>query len=337
MSFGTSNPSIHKPSPTDMRFSVIIPTFNRRYHISQAISSALDQKEVEIEIIVVDDGSTDGTMEWLAGEYIDQPVRVLPNTRRKGPAGARNTGILAASGDFVALLDSDDRFLPEHLAECQQVFMRFPEVGVIFGKALYEQDGKLVDYMGPNFDRKLGYAPAVYSDRDITVFSENFFSHLLQYGCYFNLSTVVLRTTAAKALMNENLRIAEDYEFWVRLSREYRFACLNRPQIRYMLHSENISFEEAASAAENTPSLLSAYGTILDYPELEKTQIRLIKQNMAEALFSWGYRCRKQKKFGEAVRIHLRSSLFGMRLKNAAALMKLFVVCLFPAFETQDR
>lgn len=314
-------------------FSVIIPTFNRRLQVVQAITSALDQHGVQVEIIVVDDGSTDGTVEMLALEYAGQPVRILSNTRQKGPAGARNTGLLAAQGDFVALLDSDDRFLPGHLADCQQVFEAFPEVDVVFGRALYEQNGQPVDYMGPNFDRKLGFAPKAYVDEQVVVFTEGFFSHLLEYGCYFNLSTVVLRATAAKALMNEALRIAEDYEYWVRLSRTHHFACLNRPQIHYTLHEQNISFEQAGSAADHAPSLLAAYEILLGYPDLDRVQQRLIKAKIAQVLFDWGYRCRQHQQWREAGRLHWRSLRFGKHRENTLALCKLILIRVFSGLQ----
>lgn len=318
-------------------FSVIIPTFNRRFQIGQAISSVLDQQGVAVKVIVVDDGSTDGTVDWLTTEYARQPVCVLTNKRMKGPAGARNTGLLAAQGDFIALLDSDDSFLPGHLADCQRVFESFPEVDVVFGRALYEQNGQMVDYMGPNFERKLNHAPKIYTDADVAVFSEEFFTHLLQYGCYFNLSTVILRSQVAQSLMNEDLRIAEDYEYWVRLSRTRRFACLNRPQIRYTLHDQNISFEQAQSAANHAPSLLAAYQVILAYPALDRKQQSLIKDHIAEVLFDWGYRCRKHRQWREAGRLHLQSLCFGKRQENVRALGKLLAVSLFPGLEAQSR
>lgn len=318
-----------------MMFSVIIPTFNRREQIGLAIMSVLAQAGVEIEIIVVDDGSTDDTAHWLASEYVGQPVRVIPNKRKKGPAGARNTGILAAKGDLIALLDSDDCFLSGHLAECQQVFATFHEVEVIFGRAIYEKDGKPVDYMGPNFDYKLSHAPIAIDAVEVKVFS-NFFTHLLQYGCFFNLSTVVLKTAVAQELMNEELRIAEDYEYWVRLSRTHRFACLNRPQIRYILHEKNISFEQMGSTADNAPSLIAAYKTMLAYPELDKKQQWLIKNNIADVLFSWAYRCRKQWQLSEAGCLHLQSLRFGKRWENVVALFKLLLISVMPSLERKS-
>lgn len=314
-----------------MKFSVVIPTYNRRHRIGPAIDSVLSQAHVDVEIIIVDDGSTDRTLEWLAEQYTDPRIRVLPNVRTKGPAGARNTGILAATSDFIALLDSDDSYLPGHLAACQHTFNHFPEVGVVYGRALYEKNGQPVDYMGPNFERKLSLAVASHNDDDVVVFSDDYFTHLLEYGCYFNLSTVALRTPAARSLMNETLRIAEDYEYWVRLSRNHLFACLKKPQIRYQLHEENISFEQAQTVADNTPSVIKAYQIILNYPRLNTRQIHLLHHHMAEVLFSWAYRCRTHQELREAAHLHLQSFRYGSRVKNVLALLKLIPISLYPA------
>ena len=254
----------------------------------------------------------------------------MNNSRKKGPAGARNTGIQARTGELIALLGSDDSYLPLHLKECQDVFANYPEVGVIFGKALYEQNGKEVDYMGPNFELEASKAKTTYAVKTLKVFDDEYFTHLLQYGCYFNLSTVALRVNAARALMNEELRIAEDYEFWVRLSRTYRFACLDRPQISYLLHDQNISFEEQASVAENAPSQLKAYQIMLDYADLKTEQSVLIREHMADVLFNWGYRCRQKRQFLEASRLHLRSMTFGKRKSNIVAILKTTLFSLLP-------
>ena len=306
-----------------MKVSVIIPTYNRRHIIGGAIDSALAQGEDDLEVVVVDDGSNDGTEQWLAANYAGQPVRFLRNNRAKGPAGARNAGILAAKGDFVALLDSDDRFLPGHLAGSATAFAAHAAVDVVFGRALYERHGVPDEYMGPNFELKLSLAPSVHDDATMTVFAPEFFNHLLQYGCWFNLSTVVLRAAAARELMNEELRISEDYEFWVRLSRRRRFACLHAAQIRYALHDENISFEAGDSTASNAPRLLQALGIMLSYPDLTKAQRGLIRGQMADVLFDWAYRSRQHRHFIAAARLHFESLAYGRLADNLLALLKL--------------
>ena len=105
---------IARPAAADTLVSVIIPAFNRRSLLLQAISSVQAQTHRHTEIIVVDDGSTDGTAE---------AVRTLPGVRyrqqdRAGPAAARNRGLALATGDFVASLDSDDLWAPTFLERC---------------------------------------------------------------------------------------------------------------------------------------------------------------------------------------------------------------------------
>jgi glycosyltransferase involved in cell wall biosynthesis len=255
---------------------------------------------------------------------------VLRNARTKGPAGARNTGILAATGKFIAFLDSDDAFLPGHLDACQRVFEKHPDVDAVFGRALYEQDGQAVDYMGPNFDWKLAEAPKVRTDGEVIVFGDGFFTHLLTQGCYFNLSTVALRANASRQLMREELRIAEDFEYWVRLSRTHRFACLDRPQIRYALHDANISFEADASAASTAPQLLTAYRIIAAYPGLDEKQKQVLRQRMAEVLFDWAYRSRMHRDLGGALRLHFQALRLGKRRQNALGVLKALATAALP-------
>lgn len=306
-----------------MEFSVVIPTYNRKHRIYSAIESALKQNIVEtsIEILVIDDHSTDGTVDWLNQRYRADPrVRVLINERTQGPAGARNTGILAARGRLIAFLDSDDTYLPDHLASVNRLLMLHPEVSVVFGRAYYEQNGVGVDYMGPNFDSKVAIAPCLAEDTEAYVFGDTFFKHMLEQGCYFNLSTVVMRVSAAQILMNETLRIAEDFEFWTRLAQSNRFACLKRPQIRYQLHNQNISFDEAINHA---PILLRAYCIMLAYEQLALDERKIINRKQAEVLFDWAYRCSLRGHLLDAVKLHWRSAMLGLRRRNFLAMLKL--------------
>ena len=111
-------------SPT---VSVIIPTYNRAPFVGEAIESALAQTRPPLEVVVVDDGSTDDTADRVA-HYGDRVVYVRQTNA--GPATARNTGIGHARGDLIALLDSDDRWLPQKL-EWQVPLFDDPEVGMV--------------------------------------------------------------------------------------------------------------------------------------------------------------------------------------------------------------
>ena len=305
-----------------VRVSVVIPTFNRQHLLGAAIDSALAQAGVAVDVVVVDDGSTDGTVDWLQQAYAGQPVQVLRNTGGKGPAGGRNTGLRAARGDLVALLDSDDRFLPGHLAQAAQAFARWPALGLVFGRARYLCDGQSVDYMGPNFTRKLGLAPKATEDDDVALMGPGFFEHLLQQGCWFNLSSVVLSRAAAAQPMQEDLRVAEDYEYWVRLSRRFSFACLKQEQIEYTLGDDNISFEADQRVEGHAPQMLRAYGCMRAYTSLTNHQIRLINRRIAEELFDWGYRASQRGHTAQAMGLHVQSLTYGLRTRNIAALLK---------------
>jgi hypothetical protein len=309
-------------NPRFMLVTVIVPTHNRRHLLREAIDSALTQQGVDVEVVVVDDRSTDGTAQWLDREYAGKPVRVLANDGPRGPASARNTGLAAARGELVALLDSDDRFLPGHLAAARDAFERHPEVDVLFGSAVYERNGISDDYMGPNFARKLATAPVALAEPSLRVFKPEFLDHLLAHGCWFNLSSVVLRRTAASMRMDEDLRVAEDYLFWVRLSQQHRFGCLTEPQIRYLLHDTNISFEMDSSVCQHSPALLLAYARMRALPGLSLRQRRIVDHKVAEELFNWAWRCRKAGQWLEALKLHLRSMRHGMRARNAAAVCK---------------
>ncbi|SVB83840.1 uncharacterized protein METZ01_LOCUS236694, partial [marine metagenome] len=95
-----------------MDISVIIPTYNRRNTLPRAVESVLNQIYKPIEIIVVDDGSTDGAKEMCSEMY---PLVRYIYQANSGVSSARNTGIKSASGDWIALLDSDDEWLPDKL------------------------------------------------------------------------------------------------------------------------------------------------------------------------------------------------------------------------------
>src|SRR5262245_49648343 len=97
--------------------SVVIPTHNRGECIGRAIASVVAQSYADLEVIVVDDGSADNTVRVVQAETLrDSRVRLLKHDRRRGAQAARNTGIYAARGEWIAFLDSDDEWLQESLA-----------------------------------------------------------------------------------------------------------------------------------------------------------------------------------------------------------------------------
>ena len=126
------------------RISVIIPTYNRAHHLKAAVSSVLNQTYTDLELIIVDDGSTDATRE--VGEqfcHLDNRVRYLYQNNG-GPSAARNMGIRAARGDFIAFLDSDDYWMPIKLAEQLAIAEQDARIGVVYCNWEWVLEGGLV-------------------------------------------------------------------------------------------------------------------------------------------------------------------------------------------------
>lgn len=111
-----SNSPIGPQAMSNPQVSAIVPCFNTKDCVNSAIVSALEQKSVDVEVVVVDDGSTDGTADVVSNAHkFDERVRVIRLPENKGPSAARNTGIDAARGEWIGLLDADDRWEPTRL------------------------------------------------------------------------------------------------------------------------------------------------------------------------------------------------------------------------------
>ncbi|WP_284010719.1 glycosyltransferase family 2 protein [Haloarcula pelagica] len=132
------------------RVSVVVPTYNRADTVGRAVESALAQTVTDIEVVVVDDGSTDDTAAVVTG-IDDERVRYLAHERNRGRSAARNTGIEAARGEYVAFLDSDDRWLPGKLdRQLAELSRRPPEWIGVYCEFLTPKPsalGRLVDWL----------------------------------------------------------------------------------------------------------------------------------------------------------------------------------------------
>jgi glycosyltransferase involved in cell wall biosynthesis len=195
-----------------LRVSAVIPTFQRRDLVSVAIDSALRQRQPLHEIVIVDDGSTDGTWEALqalkARTGNAAPRFVLHRQPNAGPSAARNAGIRLATGELIAFLDSDDTWLPEKTARQLALFEERPELGLvgcpIQGARLFP-GRRLVDIRIEN----------------------------LLFRCYFSTPGVMVRREVLATVggFAEDMRLAEDYELWLRIASRYPCLLLNEELI----------------------------------------------------------------------------------------------------------
>jgi succinoglycan biosynthesis protein ExoO len=146
----------------DPLFSVVVPLYNKGPHVARCLDSILSQAGPEFEVVVVDDGSSDGSLE-TAQAYAakDGRIRVLRRDR-PGPGGyaARNLGSREAKGEWIAFLDADDEWMPLFLAELERLAARFPEAGCMCGSYIIRDEGER-DALNPFAARRAGASPSL--------------------------------------------------------------------------------------------------------------------------------------------------------------------------------
>ena len=181
--------------------SIIIPTYNARDYVREAVRSALAQTYQNVEIIVVDDGSTDDTKKILEPYARDGKINYIYQANQ-GLAGARNTGVKAARGEYIAFLDSDDLFLPKKVERQVAALESHPDFGVC--------------YSDVNHFTEMPNGRRFYHHR-YTYPSGNIFEPLLHRQFINPLCVMVRREVIKKyGMFDENLRRSEDWELWLR-------------------------------------------------------------------------------------------------------------------------
>lgn len=227
------------PTP---RFSVVIAAFNAERTITAAVDSALSQTTPDVEVMVVDDGSVDGTAA-LVGRIPDARVRVLSQANQ-GQAAARNAGVGATSGKFVGFLDADDLWLPDYLELAGEALDRIPNAGFAYTDAFVfdDQTGR-VRRQSAMYDQR----PPVPPPATRTAFLLELLSRNFVY-----VSTVVPRTV----LLNvggytESLRRSEDYGLSLRiLMHGYEPACVPGKHALYRVHPDQMSKQKLGMAQD---------------------------------------------------------------------------------------
>ncbi len=208
-----------------MRFdiSVVIPTFNRRHVLDRALDSVLAQTTTAHEIIVVDNGSDDGTIDWLEQKYPQINCLQQPD---RGVSAARNLGILAATGNWIALLDSDDQWLPEKLQRQMGLLQSSPDFRIYHSDEIWIRNGKRVNAM------KKHQKPDNWIYQDC-----------LPLCCVSPSSILIHRSVLDDiGLFDESLPACEDYDLWLRMFASYPIKLLPEPLLKkYGGHEDQLS------------------------------------------------------------------------------------------------
>lgn len=204
--------------------SVVVASYNMGSYLPLAVSSALAQTYDRIEVLIIDDGSTDNTAAIAQGLLTDPRVRYI-HQQNGGQASSKNRGIRESKGEFIAFLDADDLWEPTKLEEQLPLFEKSAKVGVVCAR----------------------YVEIDAEGKELRVDSSTFFrgkvsGRLLKYN-YIGFSTSVVRRECFETLgcFKENLGMGIDYDLWLRFSTRYEFDFVDRTLVRYRVWSGQMS------------------------------------------------------------------------------------------------
>lgn len=271
---------------------MVIPAYNAARYVASAIDSALGQTYPAVEIIVVDDGSKDGMSGILDG-YAQAGKIIRIRQENKGLAAARNVGIRASCGEYVALLDADDLFLPEKLARQAAYLDMHPECGISYCGLWHFDDAAPKKLLTLNY--------AYYSGTDV-------FPALLKKNFVNPLSVVMRRSVFDVAgYFDETLRRSEDWDFWVRAAYAgIRFDYLPEPLAKYRMSAGSLSYNSADEVERKRTSLGIFTRLAARMSAMERSRYGMRCVIFRHRLKLWYAACASYLPFLSAVRAYLQ-------------------------------
>jgi len=209
--------------------SVIIPTFNRKELLTRAVVSVLGQTYENLELIVVDDGSTDGTEEHLSSFKADGRFH-YHYQENSGQSVARNLGISQATGEIIAFLDSDNFWHKDKLKLQLAFWSRNKAFDIIYSEGMtVDLAGKVISEGAPVTNRPSG----------------SILKTLITWNCVTNNTVLVPRRCFAEmGGFDDSLRIAEDFDLWLRFATRYTFGFHPEKVVYYCVEGERLSAQE---------------------------------------------------------------------------------------------
>ena len=228
--------------------SIIISTHNRAVQLAEAVESVRRQDYPRLEVILINDGSTDETAEVIDSYRNDRRFRIITNSTNLGLAASLNIGIEASSGKYIARIDDDDRWTDRQKLTLQVAFLQAHTEHALVGTAYTDESGRLV------------HNPA--SDAQIR--------QQMLYRCPFCHSSVLIRADALMPRLHYNTELpyGEDWELWLRIGARYRMANLLTPTLARTQGSDTLSRRHFQHQLDFAIELVQEYGGNYPNPRL---------------------------------------------------------------------
>ena len=266
-----------------LKVSIVIPACNAMDYLPETLANVLHQTLENFEVIIVNDGSSDGIENWFSSNVSDARVKLISQAN-KGLSGARNTGIQQAQGAYIAFLDADDLWEPEKLQKQVQVLDEDPAAGLVYTWVAYiDKQGKLTGRIRKN-------------DAEGKVWSTLVQHNIVECG---SVALVRRECFDRVGLFDESLRALEDLDMWLRLAQHYAFRGILEPLVYYRQHTDSLS--------RNWPLMEDCFGKVLgrafDSAPSEFASIKSRSYAQAYLCLSWKPIQSSQKDYKESARL----------------------------------
>ena len=288
--------------------SFLIGTYNAGEHIAQTLDTVLAQTYSPMEIIVVDDGSTDNTLDVLRSYGDRIQIVAQPNG---GVSASRNTGIRAARGEFIALMDHDDLCFPERIAMEVAFLRQHPDIGLVSTEfSGFDENGPLAEIYSPYYysqcDRSKGWpkghfpeettfdvGPYLVPPSPVPLMTPVYMGEIYQAMASGNLvhpPTIVFRAHLIEAAgeFDPKAKMMCDWEWLIRMSKVTRFAYIDRPTLSYRRSSFQVSSERYRKTARLDTIYVAERTVELD-PDLWAKHKDIFRPHLAETILDAAY------------------------------------------------
>ena len=291
----------------NIKVSVIIPAYNSAKFIREAIESVYSQTYKNLEIIIIDDGSTDDTKK-IAQNY-NERIKYFYQ-KNMGPASARNSGIKKSTGDYIAFLDADDIWEKTKIEKQLSILKKYPKYKFVYCDANFVNSNKITI---PNYPRRV----EILKGDILLPFINTYF--LL-------LPTIILDSKCISKIgyFNNNLKVGEDFDFILRLTKNYKGYGIGEKLYIRRVHENSLSRQDYKLDSQNDIYILKKF--IKENPVYYKTYKKILKKRLSELHYKFGYRLLSNSKNFEAFYQFLHSLKCSLNLKS----IKSIFICFIP-------
>jgi glycosyltransferase involved in cell wall biosynthesis len=269
--------------------TVVIPAYNAEQYIGETLASVHEQTLRDVEVLVVDDGSTDATLTEVE-RFIGKLNLTIVRQANAGPSAARNNGIRRARGDFCALLDADDVMLPELLATQMAFLEADPDLGFVLTNVMTFDERGIIHPRRWNFARH----------GDETVLDR------LLLDNFVTTSAVMAptRRLLEAGLFSEDRDVAEDYELWLRMAARWKVGIVDRPLVRYRYRYGSLSHNKLFSS-RSALEVIEAFWQ--KHPDYLRRHPQVYRRSLGRHLANAGGAARAEGRRGVALAYIVKS------------------------------